>query len=76
MTPRDPCQELRDVLAQARDDAAVAEIVAAHVATCPHCSATERLLEELLARYRAEPLPGLDEQLEARLLDLLCRSPE
>ncbi|GIV95423.1 MAG: hypothetical protein KatS3mg057_0080 [Herpetosiphonaceae bacterium] len=54
----------------------VAQAITGHIERCPTCSTAETALSTMLARYRQAEQPPLPHDLERRLLDLLCRSPE
>ncbi len=72
---REPCAQLTALLGAGglhAPEAALAQQIATHLATCTACGWSEAGLEALLAQYRTHLVPPPPE-LEQRLLDQVCR---
>lgn len=71
-TNRGVCERLRTVLAQPLPEAALAGLIAEHVAVCPDCRRADALLRSLASELRDAPPATLPPEVEARLLARLC----
>lgn len=64
-----PCDQLRTLLDSATDEAALATMIAEHLADCPDCAHAERVMTHLAAQLRAaDRTDTLPPEVEARLL--------
>lgn len=69
------CQQLQALLAQENDGSTMIELedmIAQHIAHCAVCAACEQALTLMIDDYRHVEQP-LNEALEHRLLDQMCR---